>query len=203
MVFVHLATMKRVRIYFGKAGILLLLGLVAAHCASAATLQRPSGPYHGIVERNVFDLRAPVVVAQAPVPNPIVLPKITLTGITTIFGRTIAFVTIAGDKPGQPLESVMLVEGQTFHDIEVKKIDCKGGIVQVINHGQSQTLDFDGKRDPGFIIHEYPQPGPHSEAPLSPEEQVALIEIQREKYRQENNPAGQILPPTEMTSESR
>jgi hypothetical protein len=36
-------------------------------------------------------------------------------------------------------------------------------------------------------------------APMTPEEQVALIEIQREKLRQEGNPAHALLPPTELT----
>jgi hypothetical protein len=200
--------MKRVQIHFRRAGVYLLLGFVSTCGVNAATSQTPITPYHGIVERNVFDLRAPVAVDRVPVANPIVLPKITLTGITTIFGRTIAFITIAGNKPGQSSESVMLAEGQALHEIEVKTIDYKSGIVQVLNHGQMQTLDFNGDRDPAFIIDkippsQLPQQLPRGEALLTQEEQVALIEIQREKFRLENDPVGQILPPTEMTSESR
>jgi|SRR5882724_1479155 len=201
-----LAVMKRTIVCVRRVGAFLLFGLVAINRASAATSQTLIAPYHGIAVRNVFDLRAPVGVANAPLVDSIALPKITLIGITTIFGRTIAFITIAGNKPGQPPESVMLAEGQALHEIEVKAIDYKSGIIQVVNHGQTQTLDFDGDPDP-LIIHKCPsfrpsQPMPRSEAPLTPEEQVALIEIQREKFRQENNPVGNLLPPTEMTSES-
>jgi hypothetical protein len=199
MVFVHLAVMKRTIVCVRRVGAFLLFGLVAINRASAAMSQSQIAPYHGIVERNVFDLRALVVVTKEPLPNPIALPKITLIGITTIFGRTIAFITIAGNKPGQPPESVMLAEGQALHEIELKTIDYKSGIVQVINHGQARTLDFDGDD----ALPRCPAPLPRSEAPLKPEEQVALIEIQREKFRQENDPVGQILPPTEMMSESR
>ena len=136
--------MKRNKMRLEKTGILLLLGLVATCGANAATSQSQSAPYRGIVERNVFDLRAQVVAVEEPLVKPPVLPRITLTGITTIFGRTIAFITIPGNKPGQPPESVMLAEGQALHEIEVKTIDYKSGIVQVINHGLEQTLDFNG-----------------------------------------------------------
>jgi len=36
---------------------------------------------------------------------------------------------------------------------------------------------------------------------LSPEEQVALIEVQRAKAIQDHDPVANILPPTELTSE--
>jgi hypothetical protein len=201
--------MKQIRTALEKTGVLLFVGFVSTCCTNAAASQQLVAPYHGIVERNVFDLRAPVIRAKEPSVKPIVLSKITLTGITTIFGRTIAFVTIAGDKPGQLPESVMLAEGQTFHDIEVKTIDCKGGVVHVINHGEAQILGFDiaSAKPPDSPIRfeppgDLPSPpkfGPCSEAPSSPEEQVALIEIEREKYRQKNDPVGDLLPPTEMT----
>jgi hypothetical protein len=204
--------MKQIRTALGKTGVLLFVGFVSTCSMNAVTSQQLVAPYHGIVERNVFDLRAPVIRAKEPSVKPIVLSKITLTGITTIFGRTIAFMTIAGDRPGQLPESVMLAEGQTFHDIEVKTIDCKGGIVQIINHGAAQILGFDtacAKAPDSPVPPEQPSGlpsppkfGPRSEALSSPEEQVALIEIQREKYRQKNDPVGDLLPPTEMASES-
>jgi hypothetical protein len=107
------------------------------------------------------------------------------------------------------------VEGQGANEIEVKKIDEKAGVVSILNHGESQILDFvhDGVKASG------PQNGPepreqlfprpvlpaavHRETSLTPEEQVALIEIQRVKYQQENNPIQNILPSTELTPETR
>jgi hypothetical protein len=41
-----------------------------------------------------------------------------------------------------------------------------------------------------------------SETPLSPEEQVALIELQRIKYQMDGDPTAKILPPTELTPET-
>jgi hypothetical protein len=107
----------------------------------------------------------------------------------------------------------MLAEGQGVNDIEVKTIDEKAGIVRVINHGESQVLDFvhDGaktpepRNDPTPQAPTLPRPAPthvQNETPLTPEEQVALIEIQRVKYQQENDPTHAILPRTEMTPET-
>jgi hypothetical protein len=36
-------------------------------------------------------------------------------------------------------------------------------------------------------------------APMTPEEQVLIMEVQRERARQQNDPIGKIIPPTEMT----
>ena len=119
----------------------------------AATLDDSANkPYGAIVERNVFNLHAP-----PPPLNPADLikktppPKITLTGITTILGTKKTFLTTPPAKPGSPPESIGLSEGQAQNDIEVKSIDEKAGIVQVINHGEPQTLDFehDGAKTPG------------------------------------------------------
>ena len=40
-----------------------------------------------------------------------------------------------------------------------------------------------------------------SESPLTPEEQVALIELQRAKAIKEHDPIQNLFPPTELTSE--
>jgi len=215
-------------------------------------------PYSAIVERNVFNLHAP-----PPPVNPADLikktppPKITLTGITTILGKKVAFLTTPPVKPGGPPESVMLAEGQAQNEIEVKSIDEKAGVVQVVNHGEAQPLDFehDGAKPsgpPGGMPMPITLPAPQPAAPppgvqpmpnagsmirplrslpasnpgannntggpgfggtasagsfgvpqnnLTPEEQVALIEIQRVKAMQEKDPVSTILPPTEMTPE--
>lgn len=243
----------------GKIEICVLIGVLLGAASKAAVADTTSRPYDGIVERNVFNLHPP-----APVVNPADLipktppPKITLTGITTILGRKLTFLTTPGSKPGALPESVALAEGQAQNDIEVKTIDEKAGIVKVINHGESQTLDFehDGAKpsgppagaapnatmfpppslpppnisspQPGNIIRPLrslpTRPSPFSnsgngspfggglgaanngngqnEGALSREEQVALIEIQRVKYQQENNPIHRILPPTEMSGET-
>jgi len=215
-------------------------------------------PYNAIIERNVFNLHAP-----PPPVNPADLikktppPKITLTGITTILGQKKTFLTLPAIKPGAAPESMMLAEGQAYNEIEVKRIDEKAGVVEVVNHGETQTLDFDqnGAKPtgappmaPGMPLQPTAMPAPppanvmpmpaqgtairplRSLAPrsdlnnnnnngfggatgagnvnpqsqqntMTPEEQVALIEIQRVKYRQENNPIHALLPTTELTPE--
>lgn len=204
----------------GKIKICALIALLCTAGAKAAS--DGTSPYDGIVERNVFNLHAP-----PPVVNPADLvqhtppPKITFTGITTILGKKLAFLTVPAAKPGALPESMMLAEGQAQNEIEVKQIDDKAGIVKVVNHGEAQTLDFDhdgvkpSNAPPPTMMPPPAAPPPNvmpgnvirplrslpPRATLSPEEQTALIEIQRVKYQQENNPISQILPPTEMTPE--
>jgi hypothetical protein len=207
----------------GTIEICALIALLLSGGARAASSAPSSGqPYDGIVDRNVFNLHAP-----PPPVNPADLvqhtppPKITFTGITTILGKKLAFLTIPAAKPGSLPESMALAEGQAQNDVEVKQIDEKAGVVKVVNHGEPQTLDFDhdGTKTsgppgptmlpppsmpppnvmPGNVIRPLRSLPPRSN--LSPEEQVALIEIQRVKMQQENNPMSAILPPTEMTPE--
>jgi hypothetical protein len=200
--------------HFAKTVFLLATGLVWSTVANAATSAVDEFPYAGIVGRNAFAL-VPAKAIAAPPPAVIVLPKITLTGITTILGRRMALLTLPAVKPGEPPDSFIVAEGQRVNDIEVKNIDEKAGVVTVINHGELQTLDFvhNGAivsgvpNQPASPIQMVPRPAlpPPSvrETTLTPEEQVALIEIQRMKLQQENNPIHKILPTTELTSETR
>jgi hypothetical protein len=207
----------------GKIEICALIALLLSTGAKATSDTVASAqPYDGIVERNVFNLHPP-----PPPVNPADLvqhtppPKITFTGITTILGKKLAFLTVPASKPGTPPESMMLAEGQAQNGIEVKQIDEKAGVVKVVNHGEAQTLDFDHdgvkvSGAPGATMLPPPSAPPPNVMPgnvirplrslpprtsLSPEEQTALIEVQRVKYQQENNPMSKILPPTEMTPE--
>jgi hypothetical protein len=193
---------------------LLAIGLASTTVAEAAMSRLEDSPYNGIAPRNLFGLHAPVIVLTATPAVPVAPPKITLTGITTIYGKRVAFVTVAAIRPGQPPESFMLAEGQRFNEVEVTAIDEKAGVVRVMNHGESQVLDFvhDGVRPSDLPPRDpmprentlpRPEPGMRAQAALTPEEQVALIEIQRVKFQQENNPIHTILPQTEMTPETR
>lgn len=239
--------------FCGKIEICALIGVFAMASGRAVEKQAAEQPYQGIVERNVFNLHAP-----PPPINPEDLikhtppPKITFTGITTILGRKLAFLTIPGAKPGAPPDSMALAEGQAQNDVEVKQIDDRAGIVKVVNHGEEQTLDFehDGAKPSGAPAvppphmttfpnpaappaNVLPAPGnvirplrslptrgtPFSDngqgmggaagqagmggqsAPLTPEEQVALIEVQRAKYLEQNDRTALLLPTTPLTPE--
>jgi len=256
----------------GKIEICALIGVLLSAGAMAATPRDEAAadnhPYNAIIERNVFNLHAP-----PPPLNPEDLikktppPKLTLTGITTILGRKLVFLTMPASKPGTAPESIMLAEGQAQDEVEVKTIDEKAGVVKVMNHGQDETLDFEHDAPkasgppPGATrfpppsapppnVMSLPRPGnvvrpirslqprgnpfssngngynngynngngygasgysgsvvgmgsmnSQSQAPLSREEQVALMEVQRMKYEEEGSPLAKLLPPTPVTAE--
>ena len=90
-----------------------------------AAAETEGGPYHGIVERNVFNLKPPPP-AVPPEPPPAPPPKIVLTGITTILDSKMALFKVAvPPRPPEPAkeESRILSENQRDGDIEVLQID--------------------------------------------------------------------------------
>jgi hypothetical protein len=114
------------------------LALNAGLCADNVVL--PNNPYAPIVARNIFHLNPPKAADAADATPP---PKITPTGIMTIFGTRQALFTVDGvSKPGQPgkNESYILSQGQRQDDIEVTRIDEKSGVVTFNNHGTVQEI---------------------------------------------------------------
>jgi hypothetical protein len=118
----------------------------AATSAAAApgTADTASGnPYESIVTRNVFGLNPippppPLQVQNGPPP-----PKITLTGIMTIFGPPEALFKVAGvvRGAGRPHdESYIFTEGEEQDEVEVTRIDTNKNIVSFMNHGVSQDI---------------------------------------------------------------
>lgn len=104
------------------------------------------GQYQVIPERNVFGLRPPA--AEPTLTNQSApLPKITLTGITTILRNKRALMKVlpSGLKPGAAAkeESLILTEGQREGEIEVLQIDERAGSVKVNNSGTMMTLTFE------------------------------------------------------------
>gem|GEM_PF-3372601 len=136
--------MKRTLTRLERAAFFLLVVLISIANANALTADKADGPYDAIVARNVFRLQPPPSHIENFQPNDVnPPPKVVLTGITSILGKDIAFITIAATKPGTTSESVMLAEGQILNEIQVRSIDSKAGIVQIVNNGEFQTLDFD------------------------------------------------------------
>lgn len=137
--------MKRVgRIAVCLAGGLALnAGLRAAEPASANN-PMPDNPYAAIVTRNVFALVASPPPADPNAKPEASLPKITPTGIMTVFGHSQVLFKVAGTaaKRGQPAkdEFYILSQGQRQDDIEVTKIDEKNSLVTFDNHGITQEL---------------------------------------------------------------
>jgi hypothetical protein len=131
----------------GKTLAVALSGVLLSTSARAAAADAEATfPYHGITERNVFNLKdppPPPVINNTP---PVVVPKITLTLITTIFGDKRAGLKwpVAPTKPGeQPKEeSHILSVGEAEAGVAVVDIDEVEGTVKIMNHDQPQTLSF-------------------------------------------------------------
>jgi hypothetical protein len=99
-----------------------------------------SKPYANIVARNTFDLLP--ILPPPPVEPALELPKITPTGITSIFGKWLALFTVAGKgESGKPrVDAFMLGEGQSQSEIEVIQINPKEGLITFRNHGTIQQM---------------------------------------------------------------
>ncbi len=125
----------------------LLAGVAVCHpvAASAPSPDPESGAYQGIVNRNIFGLRAPPAAATNEPARPDI-PKLFLGGIATVVGVKQAFLTMQepGTKaqPGKQ-ESLVLTEGQREGPVEVLNIDEHAGAVRVNNSGTVTTLTFD------------------------------------------------------------
>jgi len=187
---------------------LLAMSLAALNVSA---LEMQPSPYIKIAERNLFQLHAPVTSPKTPEPVAKPLRKTTLTGIATILKRPVAFLTIEGIK-SQPAEFVMVVNGQFVNGIEVKSIDERAGAVRILNDGESQILNFEPtKTSDGVPFQNFPVPAPdpaprtepRPEATLTPEEQTALIELQRIKLQMAGDTMSEILPPTELTANDK
>ena len=113
-------------------------------------------PYHGIVERNVFGLKPPAPPA-AHLPS-VPLPKITLTGITTLFGKRALLKVEYPAQPNKPArkESLILAEGQRDEGIEVLQVDEKTSRVRLNNCGDIVEITFDKHPVANSIVN--PQP---------------------------------------------
>ena len=127
----------------GSILICLACGLALSAISRADDALPAGNPYGSIVKRNVFGLN-PIPPADATPqqqgPPP---PKITLTGITTIFGPAEALFNVAGvrrgDKPPHD-ESYIFKEGESQDDVEVTTIDTSKNVVTFNNHGVVQVI---------------------------------------------------------------
>jgi hypothetical protein len=93
-------------------GVWVLSGCLLCSATRAASSSPPDNPYHKISERNVFGLKPPQPVIVVPPSGP--LPRIVLTGITTILGDKRALLKIQFPAyPSRPAkeQSTILAEG--------------------------------------------------------------------------------------------
>src|SRR5437879_4054929 len=130
----------------GKIVVCILSSLSLSAGAKAIVADTSANPYQGIVDRNVFGLKPPPPPNKGPATDTPPPPKITLTGITTIFHDKRALMTVAMPaKPPEPAkqQSFILAEHQREGDIEVLEIDVKTGDVKVSNFGTVVTLNLE------------------------------------------------------------
>jgi hypothetical protein len=131
----------------GKMLVCLAGSLAWCVVATARTSEGAGDPYQAIVERNVFGLKPP-----PPPPDPEAnkppLPKITLTGITTVLGSKRALMKLPPTpaKPGEPAKTeqgFILAVGERQGEVEVLEIDEIAGSVKVNYGGTVTDLTFD------------------------------------------------------------
>jgi hypothetical protein len=150
------------------------LGFVACSlvlCAGAKGSNNDSAnnPYQGIVDRNVFGLRPPPPppINETVRPPP---PAVSLTGITTILGKKLAFMSVQiPTKPGEQAkpgpQSFMLGIGEREGEIEVIDIDEKGGTVKVNDYGVITNVPFAKlPNTPSAPVNTAGIPSPHPNA---------------------------------------
>jgi hypothetical protein len=118
---------------------LLTIGFLPAIWFSAADAGQP---YAVISRRNAFHLKPrPTPVTEGPRAP---LPKIHLTGITTIFQdkRALLKVELPG-KPPNTAQSFILTEGQKDGPLQVLQINEKTALVKVDYLGTVTNLTFE------------------------------------------------------------
>ena len=124
----------------------LLAGVTAAvQTVSAITADNPYTS--AITNRNLFSLKAPVdpatLVTPLPPPN---VPKVMLTGITTLMGGKRCILRVPVPARGQtPAKEVSLFKAEQDsmeEGIQVLEIDIATSRVKINNNGTEQTLDI-------------------------------------------------------------
>lgn len=136
-----------------RLGYVLALGGLAGPAFAVTQNTNPVAHFGDIQDRNVFGLKSPEVKTETSQPPK--LPRLMLTGITTMLGNKQAFLKelppVEGKMPDAVKEKfLMLTEGQRDGEIEVLQIDEKTGSVKVSNSGTLMTLTFekDGPKPP-------------------------------------------------------
>ena len=120
-------------------------GVLALGPAQAVVPAPSGGAYDTIVARNVFRL-VPIPHPPETQPAPPQLPKIIVTGITTILHnkRVLLKVLMPARPNEQPTEQLLiLTEGERDGVVEVLQINESEATVKLINSGTEMTLSLE------------------------------------------------------------
>jgi hypothetical protein len=123
------------------------LSLLLRPLAQAAASDFSGNPYHEISDTNVFHLKPPAVATPSQPRPP--LPKVTLTGITTMLPDKRALLLVQfPPHPPEPArqERYILAEGQHAGPVEVLEIDERSGRVKLLVSGEPMSLTFEASR---------------------------------------------------------
>ena len=127
-----------------KAAACQCLGLLLCPFAHAADSDPPRNPYQQIFAANIFGLKPTEVVPLKPTHAP--LPKVTLTGITTLLPDKRALLLVQfpphPPEPGRQ-ERYVRAQGQSAGPIEVQEIDERLGRVKLSVSGELMWLTFE------------------------------------------------------------
>jgi hypothetical protein len=143
----HIARIGPVTNYMNRPNpvfsLLTALALLDSCCLVSASSQ-PT-PYSEIPERNVFALKPILPQARTNVIEPVVAPKIALTGITTILGSKLALLKV--HFPSTPAEpaydlNLALTEGETQDGFKILEIHEDNASATVEYLGNIYTLNL-------------------------------------------------------------
>jgi len=129
---------------------LLVWPLLAVFSGTTLPAAAVVNPYvDAITNRNLFALKAPPSAEELAALNvkpPEALPKVLLTGITTLMGGKRALLRVQRlAKPPEPAKEIPLIlaEGSPAEEeVQVLEIDVAAGTVKISNRGTSQLLDI-------------------------------------------------------------
>lgn len=130
---------------------LLYCVCVFAVVAAALSVQADTqpNPYQPIIERNAFGLKPPPPPGSdaPPPPPPVPLAKVTLTGITSMFGPSSkrALLEIIEQEPGKAAtpRKPILREGERDGSVEVLAIDLEKNQVKIRNGTVETNITFE------------------------------------------------------------
>lgn len=142
-----------------------LLALTSLVCAEEQNGM--ASPYQTIVDRNAFNLKAPVIASEKTEPPPPPMAKVVLTGVTSMMNSKRALLEIeeAQAGKGNNKKSIILREGEREGSVEVMDIDVEHATVKIKNNGFETNLIFEVKKEtappvtPGMPIPGRPMVG--------------------------------------------
>src|SRR5207247_607885 len=124
----------------------LLALATVAFISSPCLADTQPNPYLSVVDRNPFGLKPPPPPAPETPPQPVVpLAKVVLTGITSVFGPTRAFVEITEQEPGKTpnIKKPIMLEGDREGSIELISIDVANNSIRIKNGSIETNVVFE------------------------------------------------------------